>query len=430
MMPVADHHHTGPEVDIGLDEVDPWRLRQGLDAGPEPPAADDEHARTPLARELGYGAFEAPVPLDRADRQRPPRRRQELRDQAEQRSPRAATLHCGAGVVEHVLGSEHAQFAAQEHGDRADDRIGVAPVRRAQHRVVTQAQRLLCRRATEVLERNRRHHPSLASHRLTPRAREAPDPPAVHASVASMQRHRDTEVWQSLGTQDPDWAVATTPGRKHGGWSDDLDLFYATGRARVADALELVPQVGRDQALDWGAGTGRLSFALAERFGRVTCVDISTSMQDLLAQRAEQRGVSNLDLVTVDAFRPRGEHDFALSLITMQHFSDRAAVEQAIRAMVASLRPGGALVFEIPLRTHRLRHRLQPRLRVYRLLRRVGVPPQRLHDWGFSGMSMLCVPRRWVEEVVRSAGASVLEVREHRGTTHQQAWYAARRLEP
>ena len=57
------------------------------------------------------------------------------------------------------------------------------------------------------------------------------------------------------------------------------------------------------------------------------------------------------------------------------------------------------------------------------------MPPERLHDWGFSGMSMLCVPRRWVEEVVRSAGASMLEVREHRRTTHQQAWYAARRLE-
>ena len=243
-----------------------------------------------------------------------------------------------------------------------------------------------------------------------------------------MQRRTDAEVWQSLGEHDADWAVATTPGRKHGGWSDDLAEFYAAGEERVREALQMAPAPRSGRALDWGAGTGRLSFALAERFERVTCVDISTSMQELLAQRAEQREITNLDLVIVDEFSPAGDHDFALSLITMQHFSDRDAVEKALTMMVRALGPGGKLVVEIPLRAHNLRYQLQPRFNAYRLLRRAGLSSKRLHTWGLPGISMLRAPREWVTSVLQTAGARVLKVSERRGSTHQQAWYVAERL--
>jgi len=135
-----------------------------------------------------------------------------------------------------------------------------------------------------------------------------------------MGRDMDAEVWQSLGEQDADWAVASQPSRQYGGWADHLEDFYATGRERVEEALALIPEIPRGKALDWGSGTGRLSFTLAESFGSVTCVDISTSMQATLRERALDRGIENLDLVRVDDFDGDASHDFALSLITLQHW--------------------------------------------------------------------------------------------------------------
>lgn len=245
----------------------------------------------------------------------------------------------------------------------------------------------------------------------------------------AMRQNMDSEVWQSLGEQDADWAVESKPGRKHGGWADDLASFYATGREKVEQALELVPDVGDGKAIDWGSGTGRLAFTLADKFKRVTCVDISTSMQATMRARAAERGISNLDIVHVDDFDGDSSHDFGLSLITMQHFPDRETVKQALYAMVSGLKPGGWLVVEIPDSAHTLRYRVQPRLQVYRALRRLGVSPKTLHAKGFSGVRMLCIPKQWVTNVLAEAGAEVVRTTEYRGTSHQFVWYVARKRE-
>lgn len=238
----------------------------------------------------------------------------------------------------------------------------------------------------------------------------------------------DTEVWQSLGEQDPDWAVESRPDRKHGGWEADLDGFYETGRQRVRQALSMVPSVGKGKALDWGSGTGRLAFTLSEHFDSVTCVDISTSMQATLRSRATERAISNLEIVHVDDFKGDASHDFALSLITMQHFPDRESVKQALHSMVAGLKPGGWLIVEIPRSAHNLRYRLQPRLQAYRVLRSLGVSAKVLHSRGLSGIRMLCIPKDWVVSTLTEAGAELVDSPEHRGTSHQFVWYVARKM--
>jgi SAM-dependent methyltransferase len=245
-----------------------------------------------------------------------------------------------------------------------------------------------------------------------------------------MTRKIHDEVWYSLGKQDPDWAVVSTPGKELGGWLPELDRFYEEGRERVAEAIELLPvEPDKERALDWGSGTGRLSFALRSRgFKHVTCVDISTSMLDRLKERAAERGINGLDLIEVSKFEPRGDHDLALSLITLQHFPSREAIAEAVTTMVTGLKVGGFVVIEIPIRPHTLRYRIQPRLQVYRVLRRMGVAPMSLHARGFSGISMLCIPSQWVIDLLEGAGTEVLQVRERCGTSHQMAHYAAVRV--
>jgi SAM-dependent methyltransferase len=241
------------------------------------------------------------------------------------------------------------------------------------------------------------------------------------------QQNVHIEVWESLGRQDPDWAVEARPDKRYGGWSEDLAGFYQSGEDRVREALALIPHLEYGRAVDYGSGTGRLSFALATRFDEVTCVDISRSMLALLRERAAERGIANLNPTVTEDFLPRGDSDLALSLITLQHFPSRKAVAEALRSMVASLRPGGKLLVEIPLRPHTLRYRMQLRLHAYRVLRTLGIPPTTLHTHGLSGMRMLWIRRSWVARVLDDAGAQVLLVHERRGTSHQQAYYVAER---
>lgn len=218
------------------------------------------------------------------------------------------------------------------------------------------------------------------------------------------------EVWQALGEGDPDWAVLSEPSKKHGGWSTDLDTFYASGVADVAEVLRSLPDIELERAVDWGSGTGRLSLALAQRFSRVTCVDVSHSMLAQLRKRAEERGITNVDPVHVDDFTPKGDHDLCLSLLVLQHLPDHAAMAETIQLMVASVKPGGYVFIEIPAEGLTLRARIEPKFRAYRVLRRLGVSPAWLHKRGLSGISMRTASEEWVRATLSTAGAEVESV--------------------
>jgi SAM-dependent methyltransferase len=215
------------------------------------------------------------------------------------------------------------------------------------------------------------------------------------------------EVWESLGGQDPDWAVLTAPGRRHRGWADHLEQFYATGRAEVADIVAGLPAASPlDRALDWGSGTGRLTFALAERYRAVTAVDVSSSMLTTLTERATQLGLGSRVRPTLLAdLRPAGDVDLLVSLLVLQHLSCQADALAALRTMVACLRVGGYLVVEVPDRPMSLKARLQPRFRAYQVLRALGLDPAVLHRRGLSGISMQCLPADLVQHALQSDGA-------------------------
>jgi SAM-dependent methyltransferase len=234
------------------------------------------------------------------------------------------------------------------------------------------------------------------------------------------------EVWESLGAEDPDWAVESTPGKKYRAWEADLEAFYQIGRGRVKESIERLPAGSmRNAALDFGSGTGRLTFALAEVYEKVTALDVSAPMLKTLIERARTRGLENIAAGQVADFQPMADHDYAISLITLQHFPARAPIAEAIGTMLAAVKSGGHIYVELPLRPHNLKARIQPRLQLYRLLRYMGFRPESLHAKGLSGISMLCAPREWVTEVIESHGGTVINVFEHVGTTHQAAFYLA-----
>jgi 2-polyprenyl-3-methyl-5-hydroxy-6-metoxy-1,4-benzoquinol methylase len=223
-----------------------------------------------------------------------------------------------------------------------------------------------------------------------------------------MRQRRQREVWNTLGRTDADWAVLTAPERRSGRWEKDIEAFYESGRRDVTDCLALCQLAASTKALDYGAGTGRLSFALASRFGQVTSLDVSEEMLAVLEERATGRNIRNVSVVHVDQFVASADHDFALSLLVLQHLPDRASVQQAIRTIASGLRPGGVAVIELPERALLVRARLQPRLRLYQLLRSLGFKPGRLNAMGLSGIAMLTLQESEARAMFEHAGLSVV----------------------
>jgi SAM-dependent methyltransferase len=158
------------------------------------------------------------------------------------------------------------------------------------------------------------------------------------------------EQWESIGHQDPLWGVLSHEGKEHGNW--DVEEFAGHGVRdveRIMLQLELLgttPTPG--DALDFGCGVGRLTRPLAERFERVTGLDVSAPMLEearrLSGDAAEPSYVLN---VTETLPFANDSFDFVLSLIVLQHMPVRLA-KGYIREFVRVLRPGGVAVFQMP----------------------------------------------------------------------------------
>jgi ubiquinone/menaquinone biosynthesis C-methylase UbiE len=116
-------------------------------------------------------------------------------------------------------------------------------------------------------------------------------------------------------------------------------------RARVvADAIRTaIPLTREITSLEYGCGTGLLSFALQSELGQITLADTSQGMLDVLDEKIAASGVTNmrstrLDL-SIDSL-PSERFDLTYSLLTLHHISDPKAI---IKKFHALLQPAGIL---------------------------------------------------------------------------------------
>ena len=117
-------------------------------------------------------------------------------------------------------------------------------------------------------------------------------------------------------------------------------------RARVvADAIrKSIALSDGMKALEYGCGTGLLSFALQSDLGQITLADTSQGMLDVLGEKIASAGVTNmhpmrLDLST-DPF-PAERYDLTYSLMTLHHIHD---TDDILKKFHALLEPNGYLV--------------------------------------------------------------------------------------
>jgi ubiquinone/menaquinone biosynthesis C-methylase UbiE len=178
----------------------------------------------------------------------------------------------------------------------------------------------------------------------------------------------------------------------------------------MKSAEELALPHQRKSALDFGCGVGRMARSLASHFESYTGVDISEPM---IARAREWnfdcpqcRFILNTtgDLRVFDS----GSFDLIYSRFVLQHLPSRALVESYLRDFIRILKPGGLLVFQLPCRIGLL-HRLQPRRRLYTLLRGIGVSERLLlGPLKLTPMAMRAVPETEVAGFVQAVGGRLV----------------------
>jgi SAM-dependent methyltransferase len=244
----------------------------------------------------------------------------------------------------------------------------------------------------------------------------------------NFERHR--QDWERLAEVDAMWAVLTAPEQKGGAW--DAEGFFATGEAEVAQVLTVADSLGRPlargRALDFGCGVGRLTRALGGRFERAIGVDISERMIAHATRlneafpTCEFRVNAAPDLGQFDT----GSFDFVYSSIVLQHLPSRDEIEAYVAEFLRVTRPGGLVVFGIPGRIA-LPWSLQPRRRLYALLRTLGVSEEwMLRRTPLTPMRMTVVPEADVRRLLAARGATLLRVEQaEEGPVRTLTYFAA-----
>jgi SAM-dependent methyltransferase len=234
----------------------------------------------------------------------------------------------------------------------------------------------------------------------------------------------------------------TEPKYRHGG--GDVTEFLQGGEGAVRDLLvqadELGIGAGRDSALDFGCGVGRLTGGLSNYFAKAIGVDVAPSMLVTARKLHSDRDNCEFTLNQANDLRwiPDASFDFVLCLLVLQHLDSTESMETFLREFVRVLKPGGAIVVQLPssVPAHRIplpswRTRDGLRVRTARFLRRVGVPPQVLYrrlDW-VPEMTLLALPDETTQRILEGAGGRIVHVtpaREDAGGTIDRTYFITR----
>jgi SAM-dependent methyltransferase len=139
--------------------------------------------------------------------------------------------------------------------------------------------------------------------------------------------------------------IAHVMGHEAAGWLERPDREKEEQPNKLLDAVKLKPG---DVVADIGAGSGYLTFRIAERIGpkgKVLAVDIQPEMLEIIRQKMKARKLSNVEPIQgteTDPKLPAGAVDLILMVDVYHEF---AYPWEMTQAMIRSLKPGGRLVF-------------------------------------------------------------------------------------
>ncbi len=124
---------------------------------------------------------------------------------------------------------------------------------------------------------------------------------------------------------------------------DDNPLFRDRG-LKIAEAIRTsVPLHRHMSALDYGCGTGLLSFPLRDELGSILMADSSSGMLDVVNEKIAAQGVRNMTTMKIDLHsdpHPEQRFDLIVTSMTLHHVPD---TDHILHVFHDLLNPGGYL---------------------------------------------------------------------------------------
>lgn len=215
------------------------------------------------------------------------------------------------------------------------------------------------------------------------------------------------QEWEELAHLDPLWAILVRKDKRLGKW--DREEFFESGQSEIDILMASCGISAGDngRVLDFGCGVGRLSRPLQKYFAEVHGVDISEEMIRLAKQfthgcKFVVNDTGDLKLFRDDFF------DFVYSNIVLQHQPEKRLAKAYIREFIRVIKPGAKVVFQMPYR-RTLRHILQPRRRLYSLLKRCGIPASVLYNnLNLAPVRGICLSSEEIIRAVSLAGGQII----------------------
>jgi ubiquinone/menaquinone biosynthesis C-methylase UbiE len=124
---------------------------------------------------------------------------------------------------------------------------------------------------------------------------------------------------------------------------DENPVFQDRANQIAAAIIAAIPLNSTMRALDYGSGTGMLSFPLQEKLGHITLKDTSAGMLAVVKEKIAAWGIVNMATRLMDltaAPIPGERYDLIYSSMTLHHIPDTNAI---LKAFHTPLNPGGWL---------------------------------------------------------------------------------------
>jgi len=232
--------------------------------------------------------------------------------------------------------------------------------------------------------------------------------------------------WEELAEFDPMWAVLSEKDKR--GNKREAREFFARGKEEIERLMAQVGELseGRERALDFGCGVGRLTRALLAYYKEAHGVDVS----DEMVRRAEEFTpecrfyVNNSEDLSLF---PDRTFDLVYSNIVLQHLPSVAMIGKYVKEFFRVSVPDGLVVFQVPFRKS-YRNTFNLKRTAFHLLKSLGVSSDvmfrqlRLHP-----MRMTAVSQKEVLAIIEESGGEVVKQSRDQ-SAHFAVFYYCRRV--
>jgi 2-polyprenyl-3-methyl-5-hydroxy-6-metoxy-1,4-benzoquinol methylase len=160
--------------------------------------------------------------------------------------------------------------------------------------------------------------------------------------------------WRKWAQTEPYFAVIVDEKFKKESLSANLDQFFALGEKSIQALIDRADKfcgpLGREKALDFGCGVGRLTMPLARRFGSVVGVDISSDMLKEAQRNCAGNGISNAQFVLSDdnLSQVSQQFDFVVTSMVLQHIPEDRGM-QILNRLLESVKLGGCAAIHLSI---------------------------------------------------------------------------------